>query len=206
MSRPTATRTDSALALASLGLSQTAIARRLEVSVPTVHHWVSGSKRPTEATRVRIEEIFPTVKVSGWEIRPRRGKAKTSAPTTHTDVAPTSTAPPSAPPPSPIQPRRSKMANETADRLQEEVEKVLEEINDPLVPTTPHERAKCLAALGPTLKHIAQIQGQYDLGRRILSLPAWHQIVGILEKALGPFPDAAAAAAAALRRIDEELQ
>ncbi len=68
----------------------------------------------------------------------------------------------------------------------------------------PLESAKLLAAATTTLHKLAAMKGELDITRRVLTLPAFKRAVQLITEACRPWPDAAAAIAAALRVAESE--
>lgn len=182
MSAPT--RNAGAIALARTGKSQTAIAELLGVSKVTVHHWCTGEKKPGQANRARLFELFG-IPVSAWD----ESQSPRTPPATNIDADDVGGV-------FGMAKELEAMARQQLRELHAILEKPLDERT-----STPLEVSRVMASLAPTLNQIAKLTGQHDLGRRMLQLPIWKRIEAELAEALRPYPEAAAAVAERFERL-----
>lgn len=182
-------RNNGAVLLARTGQTQDAIAAEVGVSRVAVSHWMTGTKRPSGASRKVLAERF-RVPIEAWdeEAPKRKARAATAAP----DLA----APEAA---RPVPDGVLAMA----DELMADIRHGLDELRqDP--DALPLEKARVRASLGQTLAILGKVTGAFDLGSRFFRLPIWREIEGALGRGLAGHPEAAAAVARELRRVESE--
>ena len=179
----TTQRSRGALALARTGKSQTDIAAIAEVSHVAAGKWLNGTTKPVPAKRDILHEklgIAPTL----WDEYPEEKPKKTAAPTAAAKREPGD-------------------VMSKAGELESMVHDLLEEVRND-ARSTPLERAKVMASAAQTLGLIAKLTGQFDLGSRVMQTPIWSAIKRALKTALESHPDAAAAVARELRKLEAE--
>lgn len=184
-------------ALASCGKPQTIVATEMEVSKVTVHHWVSGQKKPSSAKRDAAKKLYG-IDPTWWDEKPTKRKAATA---------------PSSPSPEPSKvPASGDGANaeaaggafEMARSLQREAQAQLDELKTVGTEWTAGERVRVMQGLAQTINVLSKLTGDYELGRRLTSLPIWKQIEQAIYSALKQHPDAAKAVANALEAIERQ--
>jgi transcriptional regulator with XRE-family HTH domain len=182
------------MALARVGSTQQEIATRVGVTHAAVNQWLSGQTRPSAQKRQTIAGIYG-IAPDLWEHATSDPPApERPAPAAERDHAPRERAPRERPADGVLGKahRLEQMAHELMERVQA----------DPNA--TPLEQARVMASVAATLNLIAKITGQFELGARIMRLPMWRKIERAIADALQPFPEAAAAVAEAMRRLEDE--
>lgn len=172
--------------LARSGSTQSDVARKAGVSTVTAYNWFSGEKKPAETRRPELLKLFG-IPVEAWDEpatkTPLRASSS-SGPITPVSMVPTGVL-------------------EKAQWLEDEVQKLMTEVTRDET-STPLERARILNASAVTLTLLAKLTGQYELGRRLLTLPIWKRVEQALAYGLRGHADAARSVAAELRKLDEE--
>lgn len=77
-------------------------------------------------------------------------------------------------------------------------------LNSPDGNATDMERAKVMSSLVRTLKTVAELTGQLDVGKKLLKLPQWKRLDGVVFGVLRAFPEAAEALQKALLALEDE--
>ena len=198
-------RSQGAVLLVRTGQTQDAIAAEIGVSRVAVSHWMAGTKRPAAPARKLLAERFK-VPVEAWEqdaakARGRAapgeaegGGAKTKARKAAELLQAVEELRPAAAPDGVLA---------LADELMADLREGLDELrkDDEALPL---EKARVRASLGQTLAILGKVTGAFDLGSRFFRLPIWRQIEGALGRGLAGHPEAAAAVARELRRVEAE--
>lgn len=189
-------RNQGAVLLARTGLAQDVIASVVGKSRVTVSNWVNAKKRPDDGARKVLEERYG-IPVTAWDEEPpkRAPRAAPSSPSVpvayHPSVAPG------------FSPTVPDQVLSMADELMGDLRQGLEELrkdSDAL----PLEKARVRASLGQTLALLGKVTGAFDLGSRFFKLPLWREVEQALARGLAGHPEAAAAVAAELRRVETE--
>lgn len=182
-----------AVLLTRTGQKQDAIAVAVERSRVTVSNWMNGRKKPdVETARPRLLELYG-IPLDAWDQDPPEAPRK--ARTTMTDLAPIgassllSTAP--------------DVVLQRAERLGAMVDELVEQVQDD-PEAVPLEKARVMGAAAQTLALLSKLLGQFDLGTRFFRLPMWREVERALERGLTGHPEAAAAVARELRRVEAE--
>ncbi len=184
------------------GQTQDAIAAEIGVSRVAVSHWMAGTKRPLPPARKLLAERFK-VPVEAWEVdaakaRGRAPEAEGAKPKARRRGAELLQA---------VEELRPAAAPDgvlaLADELMADLREGLDELrkDDEALPL---EKARVRASLGQTLAILGKVTGAFDLGSRFFRLPIWRQIEGALGRGLAGHPEAAAAVARELRRVEAE--
>jgi transcriptional regulator with XRE-family HTH domain len=177
-----------------MGSTQEEIASRLGVTRVAVSQWLSGATRPAPSKRSAIAEVYG--------IAPELWEHASSDPPAPDRPAPTAEREHAARERAPRE-RPADGVLGKAHRLEQMAHELMERVQaDPNA--TPLEQARVMASVAATLNLIAKITGQYELGARIMRLPMWRRIERAIADALQPFPEAAAAVAEAMRRLEDE--
>jgi transcriptional regulator with XRE-family HTH domain len=178
-------RTAGARDLARLGKTQAAIALKIGVSRIAVQQWLSGTTRPNDEKRAKICDAFG-IAAALWDA-PLQLRATAEQAIVANGGAFKST---------PDLLSKSK-------ELENMIYKLMDQI-DADQAGTHQERSKSMASCTQTLAIIAKLTGQFDLGKRIFQLPQWKQIEKTFEHVLMNYPDAAAALAIELRKLEAQ--
>jgi len=158
MSKRDAVRTVGGYELARTGKAQTQIAVEVGVSKVTVHQWISGEKRPGKPMREKLMAIFG-IRRGGMDVEYK----------------------PIVPPPKESTERaldggEDDEAMQMARALQRQVRTQLDDLEANGETWTKAEKAQVMQRLASSVNVLAKTTGQYELGRRILSLPIWKKI------------------------------
>lgn len=171
--------------MASTEISQTEIARELDVSVVTVHHWIQCVKRPSPKRRELIAEVserWPCGRIepAAWDDFPPPRSSATVM----------------------VAEKRGDEPQTLAAHL-DELERQASRLSKAIDPKTSAEkRIRSLAHLTRVLSEITKIR---SLERRSFrENPMWRIYLDALTEALGPFPEAARAVRERFARLDAE--
>ncbi len=184
-------RTVGGYALSRAGKDQSQIGRELGVSKVTVHHWINGGHRPAEAMRARICALYG-IEPDAWD---REHKA---APPPLAIVRPLPVAPPERDPDGGDDDEAMQMAR----ALQRQVRLQLDQLESEGGSWSAEKNASVMAKLSTSVNVLAKTTGQYELGRRILTLPIWKKIEAEIFAALKDYPEAAASVAERLEAFE----
>lgn len=192
-------RNQGAVLLARTGLAQEVVAAVVGKSRVTVSNWMNARKRPDEASRAVLAERYG-IPVTAWDEEPPKRAPKASPVSPLAPVAPSS----------PILAHGAghgatvpDQVLSMADELMGDLRQGLDELrkdSDAL----PLEKARVRASLGQTLAILGKMTGAFDLGARFFKLPLWREVEQALARGLAGHPEAAAAVAAELRRVEME--
>lgn len=180
-------RNQGARALARTGETQESIGTKLGVSRVSVCHWLAGETKPNKERRREIESQFG-VAPHLWD------QEVTKSPTMAAPKPEASTMPDDGIPDGVL--GKNRFLEEMAHQMLVELK------NDGSA--TYLEKAKVMNSVAATLKLIAQVTGQFELGSRLFKLPVWKRIEEALYRGLEGHPEAALAVAAELRRVESE--
>lgn len=189
-------RSRGSVAIAACGKPQTVIASEMGVSKVTVHHWTSGQKKPSVDARARAKKLYG-IDPAWWDEKPIKKKAKAA-----TDVV--------ANVPSLMRDGDGENAEAAggpffmARSLQREAQAQLDELTTAGSEWTAGERVRVMQGLAQTINVLSKLTGDYELGRRLTSLPLWKQIEQAIYGALKAHPEAAKAVASALDALDRQ--
>jgi transcriptional regulator with XRE-family HTH domain len=172
------------------------IAAAVGVSYVSVHRWQRGEKRPTADRRQRMFELYridpaawdepaPASRATSTMPPPANGVAPEASPTTH--VVASSSGP-------------IGLAYELERRALEMIRSLDEGASTPL------EKARVMNAIAQTLNLLAKLTGQFELGKKVMQLPAWKRIEHEIHMALSPYPEAAAALRDRMLAVQAELE
>lgn len=176
-------RNQGAAMLARTGKTQTDIASEMNVSVVTAHDWFHSEKRPGAANRTRLRELYKVPEPS-WDL-PAETKRVPVASAAGDDAKAIGGA--------------FAMSRELEEMARIQIEQLRNDEE-----SSPLERARVMASIASTLNVLAKVTGQYDLGRRMLSLPIWKRIEEELAIALRDHPKAARAVAERFEQLEAE--
>lgn len=164
------------------GKAQTEIARDAAVSRVTVHQWIAGNKRPGVPKRARLQELYG-IPAKAWDEPYVPRAAATPVPPTQESVA-------------------DGGAFSMARSLQRQAQAQLDELEH-ADEWDPVRKVRVMQGLASTINVLAKITGQYELGRRMLTLPIWKQLEHEIFEALKAFPDASKSVADRLERFEQ---
>ena len=186
-------RSRAALMLARLGHTQARIGEAVGVSAVSVCHWANGARQPDAAHRAELEARY-NIPAAAWDEPPVRNVTAVTA--ARVAASKPVDVPPSHPP-----------IGDGVLAKAAELEGMARELmmslrDDPL--STPLEKAKVMSSVAVTRTHLAKLTGQYEQGKRLLSLPIWKRVEAALEAGLRGHPDAARAVANELQLLDDE--
>jgi transcriptional regulator with XRE-family HTH domain len=162
------------------------IASSLGVSHVSVHRWQRGEKKPSADRRRLIQELY-RIDPDAWD-EPMQ-----------TD--------PSIPPPPSVGANMTHVVTGPiglAYELERRAYETLRSLDDPS--TTPLERARVMGVIAQTLTLVAKMTGQFELGKKLMQLPAWKRIEQEIHTALTPYPEAAAALRDRLLAVQAEIE
>lgn len=171
-------RTKGSALLVRSGKTQDEIAARIGVSRVAVSQWMNGATKPGPAKRGLLFAAF-AIPESAWDADHSLDSA------TPTEL-----------------PRVPDGALAKAEHLEAMAQQLMTEMRTDSE-ATPLERAKVMSSLASTLTAIAKLRGELDHGSKLFSLPLWKRIEAALERGLDGHPEAAAAVARELRKLDE---
>jgi transcriptional regulator with XRE-family HTH domain len=192
--------------LVRTGQTQDAIAAEIGVSRVAVSHWMAGTKRPAAPARKLLAERFK-VPVEAWEQDAAKARGRAAPGEAEDGGAKTRTRNKAAELLQAVEELRRPAAPDgvlaLADELMADLREGLDELrkDDEALPL---EKARVRASLGQTLAILGKVTGAFDLGSRFFRLPIWRQIEGALGRGLAGHPEAAAAVARELRRVEAE--
>jgi transcriptional regulator with XRE-family HTH domain len=197
--KPKSGRTAGGFALAKTGKSQVQIAREVGVSKVTANQWISGDKKPGAPMRGKILQLYGIAEEL-WDqaseaARSRAARAKAVP------------APPPPPPPPPADDDAAAAggAFAMARSLQRQAQASLDELEEAGAGWLPAEKAQVIQRLATSINTLAKLTGQYDLGRRLMTLPLWKLLEREMFEALKPYPEAAQCVAERLESFEREF-
>jgi transcriptional regulator with XRE-family HTH domain len=181
--RPERARSQGAILLSRVGLTQETIAAELGVTRVRVAQFQTGSHRPGPANRAIFKRVYGIPEVA-WD-----------------DFA----VPPPAIPASPPPPDEPWSLARRIERFQRILDKSLDELESSDAHATPYERAKVQKSLVGTIAELGKLTGESLLidETKIIRLPRFRRIMAIISKALEPWPDAMRAVGEALAELEE---
>ena len=177
-------RTEGARGLAKLGMTFDAIGKKLGVSAQAVHKWSVCESRPSPRLRIELAAKFG-IATESWDV-----EFIPALPSSH---------PQQAEAPQPLRSEQDLLSK--SKELENMIYRLMARIDDD-DSATYLEQSKALSSCAQTLSILAKVTGQFDLGKRIFQLPQWKQITKAFERALADHPEAAAALAIELRKLD----
>lgn len=184
MSNPT--KSEGAILLGKLGLSQKQVSDAVEVSRPCVSYWLSGKNKPNPAQREALFESFGVPEES-WDVYPSIVPSVDSTQPNLVAVETTKT-------------------SETETTLRASLARLLAMRDDPsFSQLPPQEQRRHEEQVKSTALALARVTGE---GRdnnvlKIKRSSAWRAIEAAFEKALAPYPEALHALTLALQEVEE---
>lgn len=186
-------RTKGAVQLARTGLTQAEIAERVKVSRVSVANWIACLKKPSAKMRDALQAEFGILQ-SAWDERFRSVKAEGKA----IHAVASSEDVPNEPG------EKATDGFALADRTKKQLAKLLDDLElDP--DATPGERASVLVKVSQGLALVSRVNGDTELGKRLVQLPWWQRIRQALAAGLKGFPEAAQSVEAELLRAEAEI-
>ena len=173
------------------GLKNTEIAKRIGVTPPAVGQFIKGAAKPGEALREVISKAFP-IPVTAWDEPPRSRKpAEDKAPEAASEQVASPT-----PIPEGVLPKVA--------LLESFLTRLLEGLaEDP--DSTPAEQLDVYSKATAILEKLGKVTGEHAIDRaKVLGHREFKRAVEVISEAVRPWPEAAAAIAAALRKLDGE--
>lgn len=178
-------RSRGAVLLARACKTQDEIAQKIGVSRVAVSKWINGGAKPGKEKRADLLAKFEIPK-DAWD------EAATS--TKIPKATPSSVRPSASSSPTPVTEEPPSMVEELDKMAREYLADLREYDMDPLA------RARCMSAFAVTLRELDKWTGA-----TFFKLPIWPRIVAALRAGLDGHPEAAAAIAREMRKVDEHF-